>query len=123
MCKCGADFPSVANKRISVQSAAVLEDAVGGRSETWSELLPLWAEIEPMAGREIYVSAQLQSRVDARITVRYQGALSDTTSAATLRVLYGSRIYNIKAVRNLASDMKTEGTEYQQLFCVEGEAS
>ncbi|MBZ9975483.1 phage head closure protein [Mesorhizobium sp. BR-1-1-10] len=123
MCKCGADFPSSANKRISVQSAATVDDAVGGRSETWSELLALWAEIEPMAGREIYVSAQLQSRVDARITVRYQGALSDTTTAATLRVVYGTRVYNIKAVRNLSDDMKTEGTEFQQLFCVEGEPS
>jgi len=123
MCKCGADFPSMATKRISVQAATTADDGAGGRSETWAETFSLWAFIEPMAGREIYVNAQLQSRVDARITIRYQPALSDTTTAAKLRVLFGTRVYNIKAVRNLADDMKTEGTAFQQLFCVEGEPS
>ena len=49
--------------------------------------------------------------------------MSDTKTAAKRRVLYGSRVYNIKAVRNLADDMKTEGRDYQQLLCVEGEPS
>ena len=123
MCKCGADFSSSANTRISVQSAATVEDSYGGRSETWSELLSLWAEIEPTTGREIYVSAQLQSRVDAKITIRYQASLSDTTVSAKYRAVVGARIYNIKAVKNLADDMKREGTDFQILLCVEGEAS
>jgi SPP1 family predicted phage head-tail adaptor len=123
MCKCGADFPSMADKRISVQSASTVDDGAGGRTETWVEEFSIWAFIEPMAGREIYLNAQLQSRVDARITVRHRPALADTTTAAKLRVVFGSRVYNIKAVRNLADDMKTEGTAFQQLFCVEGEAS
>ena len=123
MCKCGADFASSANTRIAVQSAATVDDGYGGRTETWSELLSLWAEIEPMTGKEIYVNAQLQSRVDARITIRYQAGLSDTTIAAKYRVVVGTRIYNIKAVRNLADDMKREGIDFQQLLCVEGEPS
>lgn len=123
MCKCGADFPSSANTRISVQSAADVEDAYGGRSETWSELLALWAEVEPTNGREIFVNAQLQSRVDAKITVRYQSGLADTTIAAKYRVVFGTRVYNIKAVKNLADDMKREGTDFQTLLCTEGEAS
>lgn len=76
-----------------------------------------------MAGREIYINAQLQSRVDARLTIRYRGDMSDTTQAAIKRVKVGTRLYNITAIRNLSSDMKTEGTEFQQLFCVEGEPS
>jgi SPP1 family predicted phage head-tail adaptor len=123
MCKCGADFPSSANTRISVQSAATVEDSYGGRSETWSEAFALWAVVEPTNGREIYVNGQLQSRVDSKMTIRYQSALSDTTTAVKYRVLFGSRIYNIKALRNVADDMKLEGTAFQQLFCVEGEPS
>lgn len=123
MCKCGADFPSSADTRIVVQSAAITEDAYGGRSTVWSDALTVWAVVEPMAGREIYINAQLQSRVDARITIRYQSSLSDTTVAAQRRVKVGSRLYNIKAVRNLGDDIKREGKDFQQLLCVEGEPS
>ena len=123
MCKCGADFASSANTRISIQSAATTEDAYGGRSETWTELFSVWAEVEPTTGREIYVSARLQSRVDAKITIRYQAALSDTATTAKYRAVNGSRIYNIKAVKNLDDDMKREGMDFQMLLCVEGEPS
>ncbi|CUW85702.1 phage head closure protein [Rhizobium pusense] len=123
MCKCGADFASSANTRIAVQSFVATDDDAGGREETWQDAFSAWAVVEPMAGREIYVNAQLQSRVDARITIRYRADLSDTTQAAKNRVKVGTRTYNITAVRNLSGDMKTEGTEFQQLFCVEGEPS
>ena len=124
MCKCGADFASSANTRISIQSAATVEDEFGGRSETWTEVFSVWAEVEPTNGREVYVNGQLQSRVDAKITIRYQSSLSDTTEAAKRRVVVGSsRIYNIRTVRNLADDMKHEGTDFQMLLCTEGEPS
>ena len=123
MCKCGAEFASSADTRIIVQTPTVTEDAYGGRSEVWLDASPVWAVVEPMAGREIYVSAQLQSRVDARITIRYQSGLADTTVASTRRVKVGSRLYNVKAIRNLADDLKREGRSFQQLLCVEGEPS
>lgn len=123
MCKCGADFSSSANTRISVQAPSSTPDAYGGRTDTFTEILSLWASVEPMAGREIYVSAQQQSRVDARMTIRYQSSLSDTTTAAKNRVVIGTRVYNISAVRNLRDDLKTEGTEFQQLLCMEGQPS
>jgi len=123
-CGCHADsFGARARTRIVVQTAATVADAYGGRSETWGSDLTLWAIVEPMAGRETYVSAQLQSRCDARITIRYQSGLSDTTQGAKRRVALGSRLYNIVAVKNLHRDMKGEGRDFQQLLCVEGEPS
>ncbi|WP_246724933.1 phage head closure protein [Rhizobium ruizarguesonis] len=121
MCKCGSDFAASANTRIVVQTPAETSDEFGGRSVVWNDLVSLWALVEPMAGREIYVSAQQQSRVDARILIRYRSDLSDTTTAARNRVQVDSRIYNIAAVRNLRDDLKTEGKDFQQLLCVEGQ--
>jgi SPP1 family predicted phage head-tail adaptor len=122
-CKCGDDFPARAKCRIAIQSAVIVADDAGGWVETWADALTLWAMIEPMAGREVFLSSQLQSRVDARITVRYQSSLVDTTQAAKFRVKFGTRIYNVKAVKNLGTDMKLEGKTYQQLLCTEGEPS
>lgn len=123
MCKCGADFASSANTRITVQSFTAVDDGAGGRTETWVDAFLVWAEVEPMAGREIYVNSQLQSRVDARMTIRYKADLSNTQLAAKYRVKVGDRVYNIQYVRNLEDDMKHEGRDFQQLLCVEGEPS
>lgn len=122
-CNCGDDFISKADRRIVIQTPSVVDDNYGGRAESWVDALTVWAVIEPMAGKEVFISSQLQSKVDARITIRYQSTLADTTTAAKSRVKYGSRLYNIKAVKNLADDMKSEGIQFQQLLCVEGEAS
>ncbi|WP_017993829.1 phage head closure protein [Rhizobium leguminosarum] len=121
MCKCGSDFASSANTRIVVQTPTETSDEFGGRSVAWNDLVSLWAVVEPMAGREIYVSAQQQSRVDARILIRYRSDLSDTTTASRNRVQVDSRFYNIAAVRNLSDDLKTEGKDFQQLLCMEGQ--
>ncbi len=120
-CKCDNNgFLSRATARVVLQSPSYTDDGYGGRIETYQDAPAVWAIVEPMAGREIYVSAQVQSRVDARITIRYQSTLKDTTQAAKLRIKNGARLYNIQSVRNLADDMKTEGTAYQQLLCTEG---
>lgn len=124
MVSCGCSstsFAARAGNRITVQQFTATEDDVGGRTEVWSDLLAAWAIMEPMAGREIWLNAQLQSRVDARITIRYAPALADTTVTAKHRVQFGTRLYNVQALRNLAEDMKTEGRVYQQLLCTEGE--
>src|SRR4051794_24116878 len=87
-CKSGEDFASQANNRIIIQTPTTTPDASGGRSEAWNDTLTLWSVIEPLTGREVYVSSQIQSRVDARITIRYQSTLADNASAAKCRVKY-----------------------------------
>lgn len=120
-CTCREDFAAQANNRIVLQSAVLTADDAGGWIKTWADAFTVWAVIEPMAGREMFISSQLQSRVDARITIRYLADLSSTKDAAKYQVKFGDRLYNLKAVKNLADDMKTEGRSFQQLLCVEGE--
>lgn len=119
-CSCDS-FAAKARTRVELQTLTITDDDYGGQVENWPVLATVWAIVEPTAGREIYINGQLQSRVDAKITIRYQADLSDTTEGAKGRVVLGSRIYNVRAVRNLHRDMKTEGTDFQLLICVEGE--
>ncbi len=121
---CGCEsFSAKAKTRITLQSASTVSDAYGGRGTSWVDVSDLWAIVEPMAGRELFISAQLQSRVDAKITIRWRSELADTTAGAKYRVKLGTRLYNIKAIKNLDADMKHEGSNYQLMLCVEGEAS
>ncbi|WP_342150236.1 phage head closure protein [Methylorubrum sp. SB2] len=123
-CRCAKNrFTSGARTRITLQMPSATDDGYGGRTDAFTDLSTVWAVVEPMAGRENYISGQLQSRVDARVTIRYQAALADTIQTAKLRIKYGARLYNVHHVLNVADDMKTEGRAYQRLLCTEGEPS
>lgn len=121
-CGCAPNgFIARARNKVAVEQVVATDDGLGGRNEDWSLVRNAWAIIEPKSGREMWVNSQLQSRVDAIITIRYISAISDTRDAAKCRVKFGTRLYNVRAIRNVAGDLKTEGKVFQQLVCVEGE--
>jgi len=123
-CTCPKEsFAARAKHIITIQTPTHVGDDTGGRQKHWSDGEAAWAIIEPKNGREVYVSGQLQSRCDSLMTIRYRSALANTKEAARLRVVFEERVYNITAVRNVGRDMKGEGTDFQLLFCVEGEPS
>jgi SPP1 family predicted phage head-tail adaptor len=78
----------------------------------WTNLGEVWAAVEPISGREFIQSAETQSQITTRITIRRQ----DFTVTAAMRALQGVRVFNIHAV---LWD-KDSGLEYQTLPCSEG---
>jgi SPP1 family predicted phage head-tail adaptor len=121
-CTCET-FAARARNRVSIEQLTTLADDMGGRTDNWDLLAQVWAVIEPTSGKEVFINGQLQSRVDAKVTIRYLSDICDTRIASKARLTFENRVYNISAIRNLASDMKTEGKVFQQLFCVEAEPS
>ena len=95
-------------------------DDYGGESTSWTAQSTVWAAIMPLSGREVYTQDQSQSRVTTKIIIRYQSALKDTQTTGAYRVSYDGRFFPVKYIRNLSEDMKSEGTQFQELFCEEG---
>lgn len=81
--------------RVTVQEFAVVQDSeTGAVSEQWTDLYEdVPAEIVPMSGREFVAAAAIQAGVNTRITIRYVDVIT-----ASMRVVRGSDIYNIRAV-------------------------
>lgn len=119
--KCG-EFPAKAKNRIVIQSRGDASDDYGGSAVTWSTLATVWAIIEPMSGREVLQSEQLQSRVTHKVTIRYNATLKSTATGAKYRISYDGRLFPIKFVQNFDEDLKTEGTVFQVLTCEENNA-
>lgn len=119
--KCG-EWRKNATHRITIQERSEVIDDFGGQTLTWATQSTVWAAIEPLTGREVYLQEQNQSRVTSKMTIRYQSEIKATKDAGALRVSYDGRIFPVKYVRNLADDMKQEGTQYQQLFVEENGA-
>ena len=94
-------------KRIDQQNAET-----GGLTSVW---LPLFADVpaavEPLSAREFMSASAMQSKVIARITVRYQAGMD-----ATQRIKHGTKIYNPEGVL----PDKDSGVEYLTIPCSAG---
>lgn len=116
------NFSGMANKRIVLQPRTEVADSYGGQTVTWATSnLTVWAIMEPASGREVFQQGQKQARVDTKITIRYQSALSNVATGAKYRVSFDNRIFPVLYVKNLDEDMKREGKAYQVLYCGEND--
>ncbi len=98
--------------RIAIQRPEYAQDPVTGEmAPSWVEVAKVYASIEPLSAREFIAAAATQSKVTARIVIRYRLGVD-----STMRVQHRDKIYNIEGV--LAD--KDSGLEYLTLPCSEG---
>lgn len=98
--------------KVKLQSFTTTVDmTTGDRVQAWADAGAIWAAVEPLSGREFIAAAATQSKVAARITIRYREGVT-----AAQRIVHGATVYNIEAV--LAD--KDSGREYLSLMCSEG---
>lgn len=71
------------NRRLRLQTVAMVSDAEGVSTETWTDLATVWAHISPASGRETFQAAQPEEVITHTVTVRWR---PDITSH--MRFLY-----------------------------------
>lgn len=97
------------DRRVTIQQLVTTSDGTGGTTSSWQTFATVWAAIEPLTGGEYFVAQQTTSKVNNKISLRYLDGVKPA-----MRVLYGTRIYNIEAV------MDSEGRRRErQLLCTE----
>ncbi|NBA95509.1 phage head closure protein [Pseudomonas sp. R5(2019)] len=98
---------------IVIQRPDYVQDSVTGEMTmvAWMEVAKTWAAIEPLSAREFIAAATTQTKVSARIVIRYRDDID-----ATMRILHRGKIYNIEGV--LAD--KDSGRDYVTLPVSEG---
>lgn len=64
--------------------------------DAWTTHAPIRAEIVPLSGSETYVAQGITASVVYRISCRYVSGVTPK-----MRVLWGSRVFEIGSVRNL----------------------
>lgn len=88
------------NRRVIIQQRSLTQDTSGGQVETWTDVAPVWAAIEPLTAREIVAAQAVQSEVSHSITILWQPAFADPKAVAAMRIVYGTRIFNIAGSMN-----------------------
>src|SRR5574343_1998421 len=81
------------NKRITFQNdIGIALDDYGEKTVTWSDVYTCWASIEPLTGKDLYLSQQQFPDVTGKITMRYYAVKPE------YRVKFESRYFKILSV-------------------------
>jgi SPP1 family predicted phage head-tail adaptor len=56
--------------------------------------------VSPVSGRELLAAQAVQSEVTHNISVRYRPELQNPKDVAAMRILFGSRVFDINASMN-----------------------
>ena len=83
-------------QRLYVQQENPVADTGGGNQMAWTTVNVVWASVEPFNGSEQMLAGKLNGTITHRIKLRY-----DSSITAVMRFLWGSRVLNIRSVRNL----------------------
>lgn len=98
---------------VVIQQPTSEQDSTGAVVDDWVTVAETWAAIEPLSAREFVASAAEQSKVVARITIRYRPGIR-----ANMRIFHQAHneYYNIEGVLR----DKASGLEYITLPVSEG---
>ena len=87
-------------RRIKIQRPSTVKDSLGAPSRSWINVATVWADIQPLSGRESVIANRISAEITHQITVRYQTVFDNPQQVAQMRVLYKSRIFNIHSALN-----------------------
>lgn len=78
---------------LEIQTCTEAANAAGELVPTWATAATRRAEIEPLAGRELWIAQQAQASVTHRVTLRYYAGLTPK-----MRFKWGSVYFQIESV-------------------------
>jgi SPP1 family predicted phage head-tail adaptor len=77
-------------EQIAIQAKSVSRDAYGAEVVGWATHAEVWAEAQPLAGREYVAMRQAQAEISIRFRTRYVAGVNPA-----MRVLWDGRGYDI----------------------------
>lgn len=99
--------------KLTLQIETRSADDVGGYIRSWSDVVELWAEINPVSGGEKLFGGQLQPEITHKILLRYRDDIN-----SGMRLKFENRVFNIRYVINVA-----EKNEVLEILATEGVAT
>ena len=87
--------------RVAIQAPIVTAGEIGGGIKTWQTVAHVAASITPTSGSERMAAAAIQSSVSHTIMIRWKEMFSDPKLVATMRIVFGTRIFNIHDSENM----------------------
>lgn len=87
-------------KRVTFQARSTATDSFGDQVTSWADVCTVYADIQPLSGRELFAAQAVQSAVSHSITVRYRPEFAVPKTVAAMRIVYNGRFFNIESSLN-----------------------
>ena len=95
--------------RITLQTPSVTRDSHGAAVKSWADRATLWANVEPLTGKETADAAGVEAMATHRLTMRYFNGITPDW-----RVIFTTRVLSIESVIDVG-----ERKRETQLMCLE----
>ena len=95
--------------RIIFQQTVKVDDTYKGHEVTWANFVTVWADVEPLTGREYFFSQQVKAEVTHRVKIRYRDDIT-----VKMRILFGTRVLGVESIFDIKERHKT-----LEIFCRE----
>ena len=97
------------DRRITLQSRTVAQDAMGEPDETWSTLATVWAQVVALRADEPFTNSEQHQAKVTHVFKAYHRTDIDTTC----RIVYQGDYYNIESVKELGRRQGMELRAYK----------
>lgn len=57
--------------RITLEEPVEEIDALSAPTQTWTDYATVWANVEPSAGREVFIADKVEAEITHRVSMRY----------------------------------------------------
>jgi SPP1 family predicted phage head-tail adaptor len=91
------------DRRIRIDERTVVQDGIGGETETWVERATVWAEKRDLSGRELILAQQEAATATTRFVIRFRDDVAQTD-----RIVYDGVNHDIQHIAEIG---RGEGLE------------
>jgi SPP1 family predicted phage head-tail adaptor len=92
--------------RVTIQEKVDSRDSYGGERETWVDIAEVWAEVEPLVGREYLESRQESAEITTRVRVRYRAGIRPEMRVKYVDEADVAHYYDIFSAQNVGTRRK-----------------
>ena len=69
-------------RRIKIQRPSTIKDSVGAPCRSWLDVATVWADIQPLSGKEAVIANRISAELSHQIIVRYQSLFDNPQQVA-----------------------------------------
>ena len=95
--------------RITFQESVKVPDGYKGFTITWQDVVVVWAQVDPLSGREYFYAHQIKDEISHRVRIRYRTDVNEE-----MRILHGERSFKIESMIDMG-----ERREFLEIRCQE----
>ena len=66
----------ILDQRVTLQTATVTRDAVGGPVESWADTVTVWAGVRPLTAKQVAQAQQVSADVRKAVTIRWRSGVT-----------------------------------------------